>query len=112
MTPMTEGFSDELVKLARLGAASRFMKRLKKSPQLRRSMARAGALGGGTAVAAELLGGDVSLASLAKAGLIGTATGAGTGAAFPAWFSKANMRAADELRKRGLLSRMFKRRAA
>lgn len=101
------GFTDELVKTARLGSVAKFLKRVERSPALRASIRRSGLLGAGTGAATGAIAGDEDksfLRRIAKGALVGGLGGVITGGAFPGWFGKSNMKASDEMR-RGLLAR-------
>lgn len=94
MSMVLNGFRDELEKL---GGLTSFVRRLQKSPELRRSIMRGSLLGAGTGAASGLM--DQRRDPIHGA-LVGALTGGATGTAFPAWFSRGNMRAADEVARR------------
>ena len=97
------GFANELVKEAKLGSVSRFLKRIEKSPELRSSIRRSTLLGAGTGAATNVMAGNDEqgiLRRLMGGAAVGAVGGGITGGAFPAWFGKSNMRAADEVKKR------------
>lgn len=89
------GFSDELTKTAGLGS---LIKRIRNSPELRKSILRSSLLGAGTgAVATAFQSKDEKgERHLMRNILGGAAGGAVTGAAFPGWFSRRSMKATDE----------------
>ena len=99
MSPFISGFQDELVKTARLKGVSKYVRRLKKSKELRSAILRSAALGGGTGALTAALGGENPLGAAA----LGALAGGVTGGTFPAWFGRGNMRAADESRLRAAL---------
>lgn len=90
---LVEGFRDEMEKVGNLRA---LVRRIKSSPALRRSIMRAALLGGGTGAASGAIDPE---GSPLRGALVGSITGGLTGTAFPGWFSRANMRAADEARR-------------
>jgi len=101
MSHFTRGFQDELVKTARLKGVRKYVKRLKKSKDLRSAIARSAALGGGTGALTALAGGDNVLSSA----VIGALGGSVAGGTFPAWFQRGSMRAPDEKLLRRALRR-------
>ena len=101
------GFGDELVKVARLRSVAKFLERIEKSPGLRASLKRSTLLGAGTGAATGLVAGDDDKGAIRRmvgGAAVGGLGGAITGGAFPGWFGRQNMRAADEV-KRGLFRR-------
>ena len=102
MAHFTRGFQDELVKTAGLKGMRKYVKRLKKSKDLRSAIARSAALGGGTGALTALASGDKVLRGAAMGALGGSVAG-GT---FPGWFQRGSMHAPDEK----LLLRALRRR--
>jgi len=98
VNPFIQGFSDELVKTANL---KNFARRLVSSPELRHAIRRSAVLGAGTGAISGALQHktpeESRLKKILGAALLGGAGGAVTGAAFPGWFSRHSMRAADEV---------------
>lgn len=101
MSPFLRGFASELVKVA--NPATRFLKRLEESPELRRAIGRGALLGAGTgAVAGGVThkNGDESRAGrILRNAAVGAVTGGVTGAIHPGWYSKESYLAADEIKK-------------
>jgi len=96
------GFSMELTKVARLGAVARYLERLNASKGLRSAIRRSALLGAGTGAVSNVMAGNSDQSTLRKlitGAAVGGIGGAVTGGAFPAWFGRSNMRAADELKR-------------
>lgn len=92
-----QGFADELVKTAGVGsAAKRLAERLRSSPELRKAIARSAALGAGTG-ALQTMVQPKDERKLLRNMAAGALAGGATGVAFPGWFGRSSMRAADEL---------------
>lgn len=110
MSHFTNGFADELVKVAKLRIGAKFMKRLGKSKELRDAIKRSALLGGATGAASGALSRDdrSTLRKILGGATVGLAGGAITGATFPGWFARSNMRAADEVGKLGRAARKLR----